>query len=167
MTLQVDDVAERALARILSALRTTRLEAGLSQKTLASSLPVRGRAISEWETGAVKPSLGNLLQWSHRLGRGLEITDLHGNLWHGRTCQRPGESWESFERRRLAMPLRSRRVALGMSQDEVGRLVGVSRDSIQRWELACVPPRPIALVVWAQRLECSVDLRPIGSRTAR
>jgi hypothetical protein len=61
--------------------------------------------------------------------------------------QRRGDSWEIFERRRLAWPLKNRRVTWGMRQTELGELVGVSRDSIQRWELARVPPRPVVLVV--------------------
>jgi len=77
---------------------------------------------------------------------------------------RPGESWEHFERRRLASPLRNRRLALGLSQTEVGNLIGVSRDSVQRWELACVPPRPIAHVVWAQKLGYALALRPASSQ---
>lgn len=72
-----------------------------------------------------------------------------------------GEPWEVFDRRRLAVPLRNRRLFLGLAQGEFGRRVGVSRDSIQRWELARVPPRPMSLIVWAQKLDCSVAMQPI------
>jgi hypothetical protein len=51
---------------------------------------------------------------------------------------------------------------MGMAQGELGRLVGVSRDSIQRWELVRVPPRPISHVVWAQTLNYTLALRPIN-----
>ena len=162
MTLQVDDAAERTLARIIGMLRSARLDSGLSQAALSLALPVRGRAISEWENGAMKPTLEHLLQLSRELGRRLVITTPSGELRQGLSCPRVGETWESFERRRLAVPLRNRRVALGLKQGELGSLVGVSRDSIQRWELARVPPRPIALVVWAQKLGYSVDVRPAG-----
>ena len=161
--LEVDYVADRTLARITGGLRSLRLEAGLTQNALATGLPVRGRAVSEWETRAIEPTLDHLIQWSRELGRRLAIVDRRGELRTVR--QRPGESWEAFTRRRLAWPLKNRRQARGMSQDAVGLLVGVSRDSVQRWELACVPPRPIALIVWAQKLECAVVLRPIGPAT--
>lgn len=160
MTLHVDDVAEETLARLVGALRSARLDTGLTQNALSSALPVRGRAISEWENGTIRPTLENLMQCSRRLGRSLEIVDPDGKVLHGAPLRQPGEAWKSFERRRLAWPLRSRRVALGMSQRELGRLIGVSRDSIQRWELAHVPPRPISLIVWARQLECSVVLLP-------
>lgn len=161
MALHVDAAAERAFARIIAGLRAARLDAGLSQNALSSDLPVRGRAISEWETGAIEPTLGHLILWSRGLGRRLVIVGRDGEPRNGPIRQRPGESWESVERRRLAIPLRNRRLALGIAQGELGRLVGVSRDSIQRWELVRVPPRPIAHVVWAQKLGYALDVRPI------
>lgn len=167
MGLHVDAASERAFARIVSGLRSARLQAGLSQNALSYGLPVRGRAISEWETGAIEPTLGHLIQWSRQLGRRLVIVGRDGELRIGPVRQRPGESWESFERRRLAVPLRNRRLALGMAQGELGRLVGVSRDSIQRWELVRVPPRPIAHIVWAQNLGYALEVRPIADGVPR
>jgi transcriptional regulator with XRE-family HTH domain len=163
MTLHVDDVAERTLARVVGDLASARRNAGLTQDELSSGLPVRGRAVSEWETGAFEPTLEHLVQWSRQLGRGLVIVGPDGNLQHGPSSPRAGESRETFERRRLAFPLRTRRAVVDLTQGELARFVGVSRDSISRWERARVPPRPIALIVWAQRLECSVALRPIDT----
>ena len=167
MGLHVDLAAERAFARIIDGLRSARVDAGISQNSLATGLPVRGRAVSEWETGAIEPTLGHLIQWSRELGRRLVIVGRDGELRDGPMRQQSGESWVSFERRRLAVPLRNRRLALGIAQGELGVLVGVSRDSIQRWELVRVPPRPIAHVVWAQKLGFALDLRPVGDGTPR
>ena len=167
MALHVDYTAERTFTRIVGGLRSARLDAGLSQNALAVGMPFRGRAISEWETGAIEPTLGHLILWSHNLGRRLVIIGRDGELRIGPVRQRPGETFELFERRRLAVPLRNRRLALGMAQGELGALVGVSRDSIQRWELARVPPRPIAHVVWAQKLGYSLDLLAVPDGTRR
>lgn len=164
MALHVDYAAERALARIIGGLRTARLGAELSQNALSAGLPVRGRAISEWETGAIEPTLGHLIQWSRELNRRLVIVGRDGEPRSGPLRHKPGDSWEVSERRRLAVPLRNRRLVLGMAQGELGELVGVSRDSIQRWELVRVPPRPIAHVVWAHRLGYSLEIRPIAER---
>ncbi|WP_370374694.1 helix-turn-helix domain-containing protein [Catenulispora sp. GP43] len=159
-----DDTAERNFSEITRDLKSARLKKSLSQNALSSSLPVRGRAISEWETGAIEPKLNHLILLTHELDLRLTIIGLDGKPCNGPSRQRPGESWVKFERRRLAWPLRARRVAQGMSQTELGDLVGVSRDSIQRWELAHVPPRPIALVVWAQKLGYSLALRQMGEK---
>lgn len=159
--LRVDDEVELAFAQIVAGLRSARGNAGLTQNALSSQLPVRGRAISEWETGRMEPTLHHLMRWSCALDRRLAIVSSDGELWQGPSCPRSGETWESFERRRMAWPLRNRRKAMDLTQAQLGRRVGVSRDSIQRWELCRVPPRPIALVVWAQQLGCSVVLRPV------
>lgn len=165
MALLVDAVAEQALARIIDRLRTVRLEADISQNALAEVLPVRGRAISEWETEAIEPIYNHLLLWTGALGQRLVIVDQGVDLRSVR--RRPEEPWVRYERRRLAWPLRGRRLARGMSQPELGELVGVSRDSIQRWELARVPPRPIAKVVWVHAMGCSLELRKVGPPDAR
>lgn len=164
MTLHVDEAAEKVLACIVGGLRSARRDAGLSQNALSAGLPVRGRAISEWENGAIEPTLGHLIQWSLELGRRLVIVGPDGESRTGRGRSRSGQAWETFERQRLAVPLRNRRVALRLTQEELGQRVGVSRDSIQRWEHASVSPRPMALIVWAQKLELSVVLLPINAQ---
>jgi len=160
MPLQVDYATERTWAQIVGGLRSARLASKRTQDELASGMSVRGRAISEWETGYIQPTLHHLMQWSSKLDRRLTIADRVGDPCRPPLRLRVGETWESFERRRLAFPLRSRRQALGMSQEQLGELVGVSKDSIQRWELARVPPRPIACIVWAQKLGYSLTLQP-------
>ncbi|WP_323747275.1 helix-turn-helix transcriptional regulator [Catenulispora pinisilvae] len=120
---------------------------------------IRARAISEWETGAVQPTLDHLILWSGGLGWRLVIVDRRGVLRGPQ--QRPGESWVVFERRRLASPLRCRRLAWGLSQGELGQRVGVSRSAIQRWELVRTPPRPMGLIVWAQKTNYCLGLRPM------
>jgi transcriptional regulator with XRE-family HTH domain len=163
MTLHVDDTAEKILAWIVGSLRSARQDAGLSQNALSSGLPVRGRAISEWETGSVEPTLKHLMQWSRGLGQRLVIVGRDGELRNGSPALRASHAWEAFERRRLASPLRNHRLTARLTQEKLGQLVGVSRASIERWEHARGPRRPIALIVWAHKLECSVTLRPIDT----
>ncbi|MEY9860580.1 transcriptional regulator with XRE-family HTH domain [Catenulispora sp. GAS73] len=162
-TLQVDDTARLTYGRVIGHLRSARTDADLSQNALAEGLPFRGRAISEWETGAVEPTLEHLMQLAHKLDSHLVILGLSGDLRSRPIRRRAGEPWHIFEQRRLALPLRNRRSALGLSQDALGFHVGVSRDSIQRWELARVPPRPMALIVWAQKLGYTLAMQPIDN----
>ena len=164
MTLQADYATERTFAGIIGALRSARLECKLSQTALSSGLPVRGRAISEWETGSIEPTMDHLLQWSFKLCRRLVIVGRDGVPFDRPIRQRPGESWLVFERRQLATPLKNRRRALGLTQEQLGEAIGVSRDSLSRWELARVPMRPIALIIWAQKLGYSVALQPTLER---
>lgn len=160
MNLYVDYEAERTLARIIGALRSARQDAGITQNALTYHLPIRGRAISEWETGAVEPKLNHLVLVADELQHRLVLVGSDGRMVLGPIRQRPGEEWVVFQRRRLATPLRNRRLARGWNQTNLGLLVGVGRDSIQRWELARVPPRAIALVVWAQKLGYTLALAP-------
>lgn len=51
MTVQVDDAVKWAFAQIVEGLRSVRVASDRSQNALSANLPVRGRAISEWETG--------------------------------------------------------------------------------------------------------------------
>lgn len=167
MTLHVDDVAKATFARIIFTLRSARETSGLSQNEVASTLGVRGRAISEWECAWIQPKLRNLIPWSGRLDHRLVLLGQDHEPLPGLTRPRPGETWEHFERRRLAYLLKNRRLALGLSQTDLGELVGVSRDSIQRWELARVPPRPMAHVVWAQKLRYTLVVRPADTKLLR
>ncbi|WP_370370448.1 helix-turn-helix transcriptional regulator [Catenulispora sp. GP43] len=160
-TLHVDYAAELALSRLFGDLRDARQHAGLTQNELANGMPFRGRAISEWETGAMEPTLEHMFQWSRSLGRRLVIVGPDGEVRTGPARPWRGEPWEDFELRRLAVPLKNRRLALGLTQDGLGWHVGVSRDSIGRWELARVCPRAIGVIVWAQQLGCSIALEPI------
>lgn len=160
MTLNVDAAAEATYARIIRGLRTARINAGLSQDELAKGLPFRGRAVSEWETGAVEPKLNNLILVADKLQHCMVLVGPHGRLENVLTRRRPGEERVVFLRRQLATPLRNRRLVRRMSQGELSLVVGVSRDSVQRWELAHVPPRPMAHTVWAQQLGYTLALAP-------
>lgn len=161
MTLHVDPAADTAFFHIVQELRALRIGAGLSQPALAAlGLPVRGRAVCEWELGVVEPKLDHLLLWADTLGRQLVVAGNDGRACPVHARRRPGEAWEVHQRRRLADPLRARRRALGWSQATLGAHVGISCDSIQRWEHARVPPRPIAHVVWAQKLGLRLAIVP-------
>ena len=169
-TLRIDYLAEQTYAQIIGELRSTRLRAGISQNRLATGMPVRGRAISEWETSVIYPPLEHMILWADLLGLQLVLVDGDGEVDNSRLRPLPGESWMHYQRRRLALPPRNRRLGRGMSQEQLGELVGVCRDTVSRWELVRVPPRPIAKIVWLQKMDFTLTLRPkieIGPRTRR
>ena len=160
MALRVDGLAEWMLSGILHALREERLARGCTQDVLAGALSVRGPAICAWETETNAPSLDHLILWAAAIDRRLVIVDRRVEL-RSDVRQLPGESWVRSERRRLADPLGKRRNDRGVTHLTLATCIGVSRSSVQRWESAEVPPRPIALIVWAQALGCSLGLRVV------
>ena len=159
--LKVDRAANHAFAQLVSELKLTRRGAGISQAVLSSRVGVRGKTISEWENLRSGPTLVNLTRWSGGLGRRLVIVGPDGNVMVPEPPSLlPNETGDSFELRRLAGPLKNRRNALGLSQKTLGRFAGVSGSSISYWELVRIPPGPIAQIVWAQKLGCSIALWP-------
>jgi transcriptional regulator with XRE-family HTH domain len=159
--LKVDEAAKYDFVQIVGKLRSLRRDARISQAALSSRVGVRGKTISEWENLRLDPTLVNLTRWSGGLDRCLVVVGPDGKvllpepLW-----LLPGETRDSFELRRLAEPLKSRRQALKLNQKALGQLVGVSGSSISYWELTRIPPRSIAQIVWAQKLGCSIALWP-------
>jgi transcriptional regulator with XRE-family HTH domain len=57
---------------------------------------------------------------------------------------------------RLRARLRERRIQLGLTQDDVAELVGVSERTFQKWEQGSLHPATPALVLWAQALHWEV-----------
>lgn len=168
MQLKVDDDAAENFAQIIGCLRLARQEAGLSHKALAARLPVGSKALYEWEARTFHPTMSHLLSWTRELGYRLEIIGPDGVLRDGPSRRLADEPWETFELRRLAVPLRNRRLACRMTLPALGQLVGVSKESLRRWEHAHAAPRPIALIVWARKLEYTVTMGPSGgTQTAR
>ena len=165
VVLRADDRAKSVLSGFAGSLRSARETAGISQKALAAALSVAASSLCGWETGYSVPDLDHLIAWPRQLGLQLVVVNPNSEMRHNGMPRWRGESLLTFERRRLATPLRNRRLALGMSQGELSNLIGVCTESIRGWELSHVPPRPVSLVVWAHGLGCRVVLRPNGTVT--
>jgi transcriptional regulator with XRE-family HTH domain len=161
MGLRVTAAAQRRLSEIQSRLLLARRTAELSQEKVSTRAKVSSRALQDWEKGFDSPNLDHLISWAYELGFRLALEDPSGT-----DTQLPplgpeaDESWETSEMRRLVLPLRSRRLGWKLSQADLGLLIGVSRSSLQRWEDVQMFPRSLALIVWASRLEFTVDLQP-------
>jgi DNA-binding transcriptional regulator YiaG len=153
--LKADSAAKHAYEQIIRSLKSARQDARLSRQALSSLLPVSGKAVFEWEAGNVRPTMEHLLLWVNGLERRLVIVDHDGAL-----CDPPSliaaKGSVAFELRRLAGALRERRRHLGLTFPELAELIGVTKQSVERWEAGRAAPRPLALIVWAQRLDRSV-----------
>lgn len=150
--------ARRRLGEIQAQLLSARQTARLPQQTLSERLGVASRTLRDWEKGYDTPSLRHLIFWAYALGFRLVIVDQPRSAGPPPFEQEVEDSFELREMRRLAHPLRCRRKASKLSQADLALLLGVSRASIQRWEDVEKFPRPIALIAWAGRLDCSVEL---------
>lgn len=58
---------------ILVELRLARLRSGLTQQEVADSIGTVQSQISEWETGAINPSLRSLARWAAVLGQQVRL----------------------------------------------------------------------------------------------
>ena len=159
MALQVNATAEETFWQIVGGLRVERESAGLSRYALSSRLRVRHGTIFEWEKGTSRPSLRNLILWARELGFRLVIVGPDGNERRGSSKRIAGEPLEARELRRLAIPLKTLRLARGLSVVGVSATIGVDRNSLLRWESIATMPRLMALIIWAQVLNCSLALQ--------
>ena len=92
-------------------VRKRRLEAGLSQAALARTLRVSAFTIIGWEKGRITPptvTMGRVIQWL------------------GYDPMPPGET--------LAERLKAKRRAMGWSQEEAAKVLGVHRSVFADWE---------------------------------
>ncbi|WP_194892262.1 helix-turn-helix transcriptional regulator [Catenulispora pinisilvae] len=161
MALRVNAAAQRRSNAIQSQLLAARETTGLSRESLSEVLEVSNRTLRDWERRYESPSFTNLLRWAHELGFRLAIVDRQGGPEPPCPTPEDGAPWEVQEIRRLAPPLKSRRLARKISQTDLGLIIGVSRSSLQRWEDGEQLPRLIALIVWADRLDLTVELHPL------
>lgn len=162
MALRVDATAEETFWQIIGGLRVAREDASLSRHALSSRLRVQHGTIFEWEKGTSRPTLRHLMLWARELGFRLVIVGPDGEERCSSAKRIAGESLEVRELRRLTIPLKTLRNARRLTPIEVSGTIGVARNSLLRWENVRSPPRPMALIVWAQALNCSLALRPIA-----
>lgn len=78
---------------------------------------------------------------------------------------------EFHQHARIPSPLRLRRLILGMTQAELGKAAGVSREGVLNLEAERCRPRPATADRLAQALKCPADVlfpendkRPAGKR---
>jgi transcriptional regulator with XRE-family HTH domain len=162
MVLRITASAQRRLREIQTQLLLARRAAELSQTALSSLAGVSTRALQAWEKGFDAPNLDHLLAWARELGFRIVITESSAESTSPSPVElQVGDTWEAREMRRLALPLRARRRGRKLSQADLGLLIGVSRSSLQRWEDGYMFPRSIALIVWADRLGCGVELESV------
>lgn len=158
MDLRGSAAAGRRLNEIQSQLLSARHAVKLPQQTLSDLLGVAARSLRDWEKGYDTPSMKHLITWADLLGFRLVVVDPLRSSEPAPVELESDKSILQHEMQRLVEPLRSKRKAQKLSQSDLAFLLRVSRASVQRWEDAEKFPRPIALIAWADRLGCSLEL---------
>lgn len=162
--LRVNTSMQRRLDSIQTKLYLARQSESMTRDALAAALGVASRTLRDWEKCYDSPSLGHMLNWAHRLGYRLTLSDRLGRAELSSTVAEDDvPSWELREMRRLVPALKSRREERKISQTDLALIIGVTRSTLRRWEDGAQLARPIALIVWSDRLDFTLELE---SRTA-
>jgi transcriptional regulator with XRE-family HTH domain len=98
-------------------LRKWRLDRGLRQRDVADTLGVQEQAVTLWERNRRKPRLKSLAKLHELIGT--EPPDLGGSV---------------------GQRLRSQRIRLGWTQEDLARKLGVSQKLLRSWEKRNVDP---------------------------
>jgi transcriptional regulator with XRE-family HTH domain len=130
-------------------LRATRLWFGLTQEQMAQKLGLDEGSVCSWESGSRRPNrwmagrVDALLDAVER-GDGEPVPAANSTLNFfdlTRWRRRPPSGLLSVKPATLGDRLRSRRLELGLSQEQAGRRFGVGRVTFYRWERGEPPPR--------------------------
>lgn len=158
--MRLDELAATELTALLIALKHARHRRGdMPQRSLAEILEVAVNSVQDWELLRDSPTLPHMILWARELGYRLDVDD-------DQTPPRPepgpsledDASHEVREFARMATALRAARRHRRIHQDQLAKLLQVSRGSIIRWERVQVFPRPITLVRWALAVGCHIQL---------
>nr|WP_228561268.1 helix-turn-helix transcriptional regulator [Catenulispora pinisilvae] len=140
-------------------LWVARYRAGVSQAAVAGRLGVTDRSLRDWEKQYDSPSTAHLIGWAYEFGDRLVLRVPQVVPELPPVVLPPGETtFVEHEVRRLAAMLKARRKVLKLSQTGLGRLVGVCRSSLQRWEDGQESPAALNLITWASVLGYTLDL---------
>lgn len=125
-------------------LRDVRRHHGLTQAELAARLGQDEHQICRWEGGRQRPHpwIASQIELGLRALEGRPVDGAHSQIsffdltrWRRRLTR----GLAAAQPTTLGERIRETRLRLGMSQDEAGRLFGVSRAVVYRWERGSLP----------------------------
>ena len=146
-------------------LKTWRAMRGLTQRELGELIGIDGEGsqktvIWQWETGRRVPNTESLSRLAQALNCSLtELLKEPGQrIKQGRHTAHGNDQ----EERSIGDNIRTRREALGLSQSELGKLLGTTgkrsgQSMIAAWEVGKGRPKPQSLVRLATALQCTIE----------
>jgi len=150
--------AAASISGLIQTLRETRRAGRITQLDLAARLGVTELTVVEWEARRDVPATGNLFRWAQALGYVVEVRESSSGETVGDPA--PPSRTVSVESRMRRIPklLRQKRVAVGLTQEELGVELSVSTWTIRMWESGQRTPRLAHLVAWCTILDCQLAL---------
>ena len=121
-------------------IRYRRVAMGLTQEQLAAKIGIAATQLSEYERGRRKPHARTLAWIAEALG-----------------CREEELFADLALSRDMGKRIRGRREKLGLSQEKLAGLVGVTLGSVQQWEYGYIRPLPANLLALADALGCCVE----------
>lgn len=146
-------------------LQQLRRSAKLTQDEFAAHIGTSRQAVSKWESGTAYPDLKNLqiiceffrISPDQLLNEKRELTD-------------PNEGFSRFDPNGLGINIRSVRIARGIGQEGLAELLGVSRQSVSKWENGAALPKTELLLTIIKELDTDLGVLlppiPISEKTA-
>ena len=125
-------------------LQILRKQTGMTQGTLAEKMGVSRQAISKWESGTAYPDIKKISELCILFGTDPD-TLLDPKIKKIRYLTDPAEPFDPLI---LGTNLKRIRTARGMGQEMLAELLGVSRQSVSKWETGfSVPKTEVLLTV--------------------
>lgn len=149
-----------AAAGLVEQLARARRQQGVTQVDVAAAIGVTTAAVCGWEAHRDWPSPGSLCLWAMALGRSVRVVDDASGRWLSvSVAPRAGEAPQWYWLRCTVRTLRDVRREAGLTQAQVGELLGVSGWSVQMWENSRRVPALSRLLEWCGVLGCRLEVR--------
>lgn len=130
-------------------LKELRKAAKLTQTELANRLALHPQTVSKWERDLSEPDISQLGDLASALGISLEC------LCGGKEAE---ETYAGkFEAEKFGRLISERRIACGETQEQLAEAVGISADTISRWERGVSCPDIAKLSALADHFEMPVS----------
>lgn len=139
---EFDSRSNETATDICQKLRRLRAESGLTQEQFGKIAGVSGKAVSTWESGSKTPRFQSIqLLCSHF---GIDLNDFaNSNISHCETCAGSSAAARGNE---IGDRIRSCRLQLGLTQTQLGSLLGVKKNAVSKWECGRVSDVPLSKI---------------------
>lgn len=106
--------------------------------------------------------MAHAMSWAYSIGCRFTLRDRLSQVEYIPLTLDAASDWPMREFSHLAKPLKARRGTRKLSQTDLSLMIGVTRSTMRRWEDGVHMPRLLLMIMWADKLDFSVELIPLG-----